>query len=161
MKKRIFYVCAALAFAAPLSVSAKMLDNNLYQVCVNDIFTGREAVKKIVTQVNEDGTFAAEDLADWIEKQGVYKITAVEESGGYTKYLYEYDFQDYGDRFAESDTASAIDFMQLVSENDMIRFSNGKMELVAEVKEDGSFYTEAYAVDMSRNGWTEEAVDAE
>lgn len=139
MKK--IYVIIALVTCVTMcsSVNAKMLDNNTFCVCVNDVFVHPDAIKRIVTEVNGDGTFVAEELREWMRKQDFYTISIVEEEGNYIKYHYECNLKNQSEEFKDSE----IDWQYLVSEGDYIGMVNDLLEKVISVEEDGiSFYTE-------------------
>ena len=60
---------------------AKSVEKDTYRVCKNDIFIDYDQLncKKIVTEVEDDGSFTAVDLGEWLEEQDVYDISVIED----------------------------------------------------------------------------------
>ena len=89
----MFLLC--LCYFCGFQVRAMNIGKNLYRVCKNDVFIDydQQNTKKIVTEVKQDGSFVAEDLGSWIEKQNFYNISVVEEEESYKKMYYESNFE--------------------------------------------------------------------
>lgn len=101
------------------------------------------SVKQIVTKVNADGTFCAEDLGIWLKKQDVYDISVLEEDGNYKKLLYKSRPENQQrEEFEPSDDTDILYFDMLVVPGEDIIFQGGYIETVDEVYSDGSFTTE-------------------
>lgn len=101
------------------------------------------SVKQIVTKVNADGTFCAEDLGIWLKKQDVYDISVLEEDGNYKKLLYKSRPENQQRKeFEPSDDTDILYFDMLVVPGEDIIFQGGYIETVDEVYSDGSFTTE-------------------
>ena len=83
MKKGTMIVLSALLMSYFLAVlaEAKSVENGTYRVCKNDIFIDYDQLncKKIVTEVEDDGSFTAVDLGEWLEEQDVYDISVIED----------------------------------------------------------------------------------
>ena len=98
-------------------------------------------VKKIVTEVHDDGKFLAADLADWIKEQNFYSVTEIK-SNGETKLLY-YEFNmDIQDSKNVETGSITKNWGDLVLENDIIKLSDSTMERVVSVVGEGSFFAE-------------------
>ena len=68
-KAASIFTCACLAFGMlALPVSAKHISANDFKVEKNDILT-IDNLKRIVTDVKEDGSYTAIPLGDWFEEQ--------------------------------------------------------------------------------------------
>lgn len=117
----------------------KILKNSI--VC--DFNSGSE--KRIVTKVNEDGTFLAEDLGSWLKKQDIFEITVVEDYGDYKKLFYEIvpENADRDEYYYEEGVRESL-FLQrgIVFCGDCITCTGNCEEEVTEVLPDGSFYTD-------------------
>ena len=137
-----------LCYFCGFQVRAMNIGKNLYRVCKNDVFIDydQQNTKKIVTEVKQDGSFVAEDLGSWIEKQNFYNISVVEEEESYKKMYYESDFEVQEETNRASDEVSYIHFAVLVEKGDVIRCTDSWIEKVIAVKSDGSFYTETEEV---------------
>ena len=83
MKKGTMMVLSALLMSCFLAVlaEAKSVEKDTYRVCKNDIFIDYDQLncKKIVTEVEDDGSFTAVDLGEWLEEQDVYDISVIED----------------------------------------------------------------------------------
>ncbi|MCI8488888.1 MAG: hypothetical protein HFJ04_01300 [Lachnospiraceae bacterium] len=117
-----------------------------YKVLKHSLFLDLDNynVKKIVTELNDDGTFAAEDLGSWLKKQDVYDISVAEEDDGNYKKLYYKSNLEHQDReeFYPTEDTAGLYFGWLVSEGETITFTDSCFEFVISVEPDGSFYTE-------------------
>ncbi len=134
-------------FFTGVSAQAKNIDNNIYRVCKNDIFTdfGQLNCKKIVTELKNDGSFAAMDLGKWIKENHIFDISVVEESDNLSlkKMYYERNPEkEKNDEFYDTDDTSYIYFDGLVQEGDVISYTDSLIETVTKVEFDGSFYTQ-------------------
>lgn len=139
-------ICLALALAAVLMVpvKARNIGGNVYKMCRNDVFTDYENrnVKKIVTEINGDGTFQAEDLGVWLRDTGIYDISLLREEGGYLKEeFYSFRQERVDDAYYYNEDASYVDFTCLVKAGDVITVSDTERETVERVEIDGSFTT--------------------
>ena len=76
-------VLSALLMSYFLAVpaEAESVEKDTYRVCKNDIFIDYDQLncKKIVTEVEDDGSFTAVDLGEWLEEQDVYDISVIED----------------------------------------------------------------------------------
>ena len=59
----------------------KILKKSVTRVKKYDIFIDYDQLncKKIVTEVEDDGSFTAVDLGEWLEEQDVYDISVIED----------------------------------------------------------------------------------
>lgn len=140
MKKKIAAILTIILLCcSSLNVQAKYLDVNTYSICKNDIFIDVENmnVKKIVTEVYDDGKFLAEDLADWMKDQEFYSVTEIKSNGVTQLLYYEFDM----DKEDETSEIANIDFENLIVEGDIIKFSDSTMEKVVFNAGGGNFYT--------------------
>ena len=141
--KAIISAAVVLSFI-PVPVQAKHIADNTYKICKNDIFTDFDNmnVKKIVTEVKNDGTFIAEDLSDWIKTQDVYNVSVVEEKDGTKEMFYEFHSGNAGPEYDNTENTSYIHFEDLVQVGEIINSTDTLVEEVTHVNPDGSFYTE-------------------
>lgn len=127
----------------PVSVQAKSLGENTYKICKNDIFTDYDNlnVKKIVTEVKDDGTFTAIDLSEWLNQHDVCDISVVEEKEGIKELFYKFNSEKMTSEYHNTDETSYINFQALVREGELINSTETSIEEVTYVNADGSFYT--------------------
>ncbi|MDC7290107.1 hypothetical protein NXH76_20130 [Blautia schinkii] len=139
-KKTAAILITILSCCSSLNVQAKYMDVDTYSICKNDIFIDVENmnVKKIVTDVCDNGKFFAKDLADWMKEHDFYKITEIKSNGETHLLYYEFDM----DKEDETNEIADIDFGNLIFENDIIKFSDTTMERVVSNAGGGNFFTE-------------------
>lgn len=145
MHRQIISVCATTLICTVFMIpaEARNLGNDTYCVCKHDLFIDywNYNVKRIVTNLNDDGTFIAKDLADWLEEeQDLYAVTTAGEVDGYQIKFYEYLYPYLNDRYSATDDTSYVEFEGIVQEGDIIRKTDEIAEEVAEVT-GLSFYT--------------------
>lgn len=149
MRRKNVLLFLPLALMLTMPVQARKIEGNVYKVCRNGVFTDYENgnVKKIVTMLNEDGTFQAEDLGAWLRGEDIYDISLLREEGGYFKEeLYSLRQERVKDAYFFDKDASYIDFFNLLKEGDVITASDTEIETVESVELDGSFTTRTEAV---------------
>ena len=149
MNKGKMMILSALLMSCFLSIpaGAKSIEKDTYRVCKNDIFIDYDQLncKKIVTEIEDDGSFIAVDLGEWLAERDIYDISVIEddENAGYKKMFYERNLEkEKADEFYDSEDTSYINFQGLVYVGDVIRITDSFRETVTEVSFDGSFYTE-------------------
>lgn len=141
MKRKVatilIVILSCLSF---LNIQAKYIDDNTYRIEENDIFIDVENmnVKKIVTEVCDDGSFVAKDLAEWIKEQDFYCVTEIKSCGETCLLYYELNMNEE----EKTEEINSMNFENLVIENDIIKFSDSTMEKVVLNAGGGNFFTE-------------------
>lgn len=150
MKKACKTVISAAVLCSLMAVpvQAKYISENTYKICKNDIFNdyGNLNVKKIVTEVKDDGSFIAVDLSDWLKECDAYDISVTEEKDGIEEKFYEFNPEKAGPEYFDTEDTSYIYFELLVQEGELINSTDTLMEEVTHVNPDGSFYTKTVPV---------------
>ena len=141
--KRILFSTVLLCGLSALPVQARYLVGETYSVCRNDIFIDYDnfGVKRIVIEKKDNGDFIAEDLSTWCKTHEIYNVTLAHEAEFSQLMFYEVDMENLDDEFSDSEGVAYIDFEHIVSEGDIIGFTEDSMERVVYVFNDGSFYS--------------------
>lgn len=145
-EKIVITIVLVVSCITATPVAAKNVENNTYQICRNDIFIDWYQLncKKIISEIKDDSCYIAVNLGDWLKEQDIYDISVTEdnESEGYKKMYYERNPEkEEKDEFYDTDDTAYIPFERLVSEGDVISYTDSSIETVTEVEENGDFYT--------------------
>lgn len=162
---------APLLSAALLAVgsgAAVMAEEAVYTVKEMDVFTDLDGVKRIVTQVNGDGSFSAESVGDWLRSCNDYTMFELPSSYGYALNCARYYYTDSIVMYSrnpevEDGDSSPIQIDKILSEEDVIRTDaeNEIVEIVCGIGEDGSVYTETLSYEYYYYSYAEEEEDME